>query len=102
MTAKILFEVMEHVATITLNRPEKLNALDAESIAGIVAAVQSAGQDDAVRVLVITGAGRAFCSGAEVGGNRPAAGGAGPDAGAEVPVLASKSRLQGGLQRIPL
>ena len=51
------------VATITLNRPDRLNAIDDEMPGEIRAAVEQANADDAVRVIVLQGAGRAFCAG---------------------------------------
>ena len=56
------------VMLATLNRPETLNSLDAAMGEQLIAAVGRASADDAVRVLVITGAGRGFCSGANAGG----------------------------------
>jgi 2-(1,2-epoxy-1,2-dihydrophenyl)acetyl-CoA isomerase len=55
------------VATIVLNRPEKLNALDVEMRQSLCEHFTRLRYDDAVRVVVITGAGRGFCSGADVG-----------------------------------
>lgn len=67
MTEKVLrYEVTDGVATLTLNRPEKRNALNADLIAALTRAVARAGDDDAVRVVVITGAGTDFCSGADL------------------------------------
>jgi 2-(1,2-epoxy-1,2-dihydrophenyl)acetyl-CoA isomerase len=54
------------VVTLTLNRPDALNALNAELRSALLAAVKAAARDDAVRTLVITGAGRAFCAGADL------------------------------------
>ncbi len=54
------------IATIRLNRPEKLNAVDAGMIAALVAAVDRAEADDAVRAIVIAGNGRIFCAGADM------------------------------------
>jgi 2-(1,2-epoxy-1,2-dihydrophenyl)acetyl-CoA isomerase len=54
------------VRTITLDRPDRLNAVNGALAASLAAAVRDAGRDDAVRVLVITGAGRAFCSGLDL------------------------------------
>jgi enoyl-CoA hydratase len=59
----IRYEVAGRVATITLNRPERLNAIDWHMPGEIRAAVDRAESDDAVHVIVVTGAGRAFCSG---------------------------------------
>lgn len=55
-----------HIATITLNRSEKLNALDAELTSEFHQALDDVAADGDARVLVVTGAGRAFCSGADV------------------------------------
>lgn len=62
----ILFEKREHVAILTLNRPERLNAISAELRADVSAAVAEARDDDDVRVLIVTGTGRGFCSGADL------------------------------------
>ncbi len=66
---ELLYEVRpDGVAVITLNRPEKLNAFTREMIDLWVEALEDARANDAVRVVVVTGAGRAFCSGGDVGG----------------------------------
>ncbi|WP_425408594.1 enoyl-CoA hydratase/isomerase family protein [Hyphococcus sp.] len=54
------------VALITLNRPDKLNAYDRQMRADMAHAVKQAGSDEAIRAVVITGEGRAFCAGADV------------------------------------
>ena len=64
----IILEVDEGVATLTLNRPDKLNALDPTILHESTAVVQKLNADDEVKVLVITGAGRGFCSGADLTG----------------------------------
>ncbi len=64
----LLYTIDEGVATITLNRPERLNAFDEEMIELWVDALGDARQNEAVQVIVVTGAGRAFCSGGDVGG----------------------------------
>src|SRR3954464_13798031 len=55
------------IVTITLNRPEKLNAFAGHMRRDLAEALEHAGSDPEVRAVVITGAGRAFCSGADVG-----------------------------------
>jgi enoyl-CoA hydratase/carnithine racemase len=62
------YEVDERVCTLTLNRPEKLNAVTATSIEELIAAFDEADRDDNVRVVIVTGAGRAFCAGADLSG----------------------------------
>ena len=62
----LLYEQHNAIATITLNRPETLNALTPSMRQGLFDAVTLADNDDSVRVIVITGAGRGFCSGGDV------------------------------------
>jgi enoyl-CoA hydratase/carnithine racemase len=62
----LLYEVKDRIATLTLNRPDRLNALGGTLREDLYAAVTHAAADPAVRVLVITGAGRGFCSGGDV------------------------------------
>lgn len=62
----VLFSTEAGIATITLNRPDKMNAFIPEISAGLYRAVEQAAGDDEVKVLVITGTGRAFCAGADV------------------------------------
>jgi enoyl-CoA hydratase/carnithine racemase len=63
---QILFEVRDGVATITLNRPERLNAYTPVMRREVGAALQQSDDDDAIRVVVVTGAGRGFCAGADM------------------------------------
>ena len=66
---ELLVDVAGHVATLTINRPAKRNALSWPLIGQLRAAIAQAKDDDEVRVVVITGAGdRAFCAGADLGG----------------------------------
>jgi len=62
----LLFEVADGVATLTLNRPEKRNALNGALVGALTQAVAKAAEADDARVLVITGAGKDFCSGADL------------------------------------
>ena len=62
----IILEKKDNITTLTLNRPEKLNALNPQMMAELVDAFHSIDQDDETQVLVITGAGRGFCSGADL------------------------------------
>jgi enoyl-CoA hydratase/carnithine racemase len=66
MPEHILYEVEDSIATITLDRPDKLNAYIPEMGAEIVEAFSRARTDEAVRVVILTGAGRAFCAGVDL------------------------------------
>src|SRR5579863_1282 len=63
---EILYGVADRVATITLNRPDKLNAWTARMEQEVRAAMNEAEGDENVRVIVLTGAGRGFCAGADM------------------------------------
>jgi len=67
------------VATLTLNRPDRLNAFTSSMVSGLTAAIEDAREDNDIRVIVITGAGRGFCSGldlaAQAGGQGAGSGG---------------------------
>ena len=69
---EVLCEAAEGVMTITLNRPDKLNAFTPAMRDGLITAIDRADADDAVRVVIVTGAGRGFCAGADLseGGSR--------------------------------
>src|SRR3974390_3318081 len=62
----ILYEVAEQILTITLNRPDKLNAFNATMQRELIEAFDAADQDDNVRAITVAGAGRAFCAGADL------------------------------------
>src|SRR5207244_8007513 len=63
---QVLTDSQDGVLTITLNQPEKFNALSGEMVAGLAEAVRGAERDAGVRAIVITGAGKAFSSGADL------------------------------------
>jgi len=65
---QILYEVRDRIATVTLNRPEALNAWTDVMAEEVWQAMHEAERDEAVRVIVLTGAGRAFCAGGDVTG----------------------------------
>ena len=66
-TGKLLSNVSDGIMTVTLDRPEKLNAIDNELARELLHAISVAGGDEKVRVLLLRGAGRAFCAGRDVG-----------------------------------
>src|SRR2546426_12491895 len=63
---RVLVEIAGGVGTLTLNRPEKLNAFDRALCDELTDALRMLAQSDGVRAMVITGAGRAFCAGADL------------------------------------
>jgi enoyl-CoA hydratase/carnithine racemase len=63
---QITYDVKDHVATITLNRPDKLNAFTGTMMSEMIAAFDEIDKDDNVRVTIVTGAGRGFCAGADL------------------------------------
>ena len=62
----LLYEVSENILTLTLNRPDRLNAFTGKMMEELIAAFDQADADDAVRAIIVTGAGRAFCAGADL------------------------------------
>ena len=63
MSDAVEYTTRERLALLTLNRPERLNAINGELTRGLAAAVARANRDDNVRVIILRGAGRAFCAG---------------------------------------
>ena len=66
MTDVLLVDDRDHVRVLTLNRPEKLNALDNALTTALLGALEAADADGGVHAIVLTGAGRGFCAGADV------------------------------------
>jgi enoyl-CoA hydratase/carnithine racemase len=62
----IIYDVADNILTITLNRPDKLNAFNATMQRELIDAFDAADKDDNIRVIIVTGAGRAFCAGADL------------------------------------
>ncbi len=83
---RVLVDIAEGIGTLTLSRPEKLNAFDREMCRDLIDALRMLSGSDQVRVILLTGAGRGFCAGADLG---TLAEGAAElvGAGREVPVL---------------
>ncbi|HUA56782.1 MAG TPA: enoyl-CoA hydratase-related protein [Candidatus Sulfotelmatobacter sp.] len=92
-TPDLRFDIHDRIATITLNRPERMNAFTFEMIDAWAAALVECRRNDDVRVVIVTGAGKAFCSGGDINamGDRF---GSPPDK--------RKNELWGRIQRIPL
>ena len=62
----LLYAVEDGIATITLNRPDRLNAFTGQMMVDLIAAFDATDADDAVKVVIVTGAGRGFCAGADL------------------------------------
>jgi len=62
----LLYDVSEHILTLTLNRPDRLNAFTGTMMEELIAAFDRADADDEVRAIIVTGAGRGFCAGADL------------------------------------
>lgn len=63
----LLYDVEDGIATITLNRPDRLNAFTPKMMLDMIAAFDATDADDAVKAVIVTGAGRGFCAGADLG-----------------------------------
>ena len=79
----LLYDVAEHIATITLNRPDRLNAISGPMLESFSQAFRDADADRDVRVIILTGAGRGFCAGLDL--KDLSAGGIGSGNGAGLP-----------------
>jgi len=63
----ILYQITDNILTITLNRPERMNAFTVEMANELIEAINRASEDDEVRAIIVTGAGKAFCAGMDLG-----------------------------------
>ena len=79
------YEVVDYIGTITFSRPERLNAFRAATMREFVKVLDRVDADDAVRAVVVTGEGRAFCAGADISGGAEAFEPAAPKPGGAVP-----------------
>jgi enoyl-CoA hydratase/carnithine racemase len=79
MYTEILYDVVDHIATITLNRPDKLNAFTNTMMRELIAVFDEIDGDDDVRAVIVTGAGRGFCAGADLSGGGDTFKGGGSD-----------------------
>jgi 2-(1,2-epoxy-1,2-dihydrophenyl)acetyl-CoA isomerase len=93
MTQQLRFAVADRIATITLDRPERMNAFTFEMIDGWVEAIAECRRNDAIRVLIVTGAGKAFCSGGDIVEMKERL---------KNPPAQRKSELWSRIQRIPM
>ncbi|MCU1358981.1 MAG: putative enoyl-CoA hydratase, partial [Ilumatobacteraceae bacterium] len=91
---EILYEVDDHVATITMNRPAQLNAFTGTMMREMIAAFDMIDADDDVRAVIVTGAGRGFCAGADLSRGGETFAGGGSDQRTDVPGV---TRDGGGL-----
>jgi len=66
MNDPVLFRVENHVAVITLNRPERRNAINQALLAGLYESLENVSRDESIRVAIITGEGKSFCSGLDL------------------------------------
>lgn len=81
MTDTVLVDLTDGVLTLVLNRPDRLNALTEDMHLALRAGIQRAHDDADVRAVLLTGAGRAFCAGQDLGDRDPRKGGPAPDLG---------------------
>jgi len=68
----ITYDIKDQIATVTLNRPERLNAINEQMGLDLISAIEAAQNDEDIRAFIITGAGTAFCSGGDWKGDKSA------------------------------
>ena len=94
---QIIYEKADHIATITLNRPERMNAFTPTMINEWYSALLDAHTDPETRVVIVSGAGRGFCAGADVSGRGPI----GNLMDRDRSLVENRNFLRDGVQRIP-
>ena len=82
---EVLYDVKDRIATVTLNRPDRMNWIDDSMPGNIAKAMVKAANDPGVRCIILTGAGRAFCAGADIGRLQKRSGGVRPPPPADAP-----------------
>ena len=99
---QIRYEVVDRVLTLTLNRPQQLNAFTGTMMHELIAAFYAADADDDVRAVIVTGEGRGFCAGADLSGGSGTFDARGPTKPDEVDADAALDRLRDGGGRLTL
>jgi enoyl-CoA hydratase/carnithine racemase len=94
----ILLKKENHIATLTMNRPDKMNALTRKMLLEMVEAVADVAQDKDIRVMILTGAGKVFCSGADLSGGGWEAGLAGTPNELNYNIRTSYQKVSLGMQ----
>jgi enoyl-CoA hydratase/carnithine racemase len=84
---EVLYDVKDRIATVTLNRPDRMNSIDDSMPINIARAMKQAATDPGVRAIILTGAGRAFCAGADIGRLQRRSGGERPPPPADDPTV---------------
>lgn len=97
---RVLVEVSDGVLRVTINRPDALNAVTTQMLWDLEAAFVAHERDDSIRVAMLTGAGRGFCSGADIGGGKPTDNGA-PEETASAATLDAANALVAAIRRFP-
>jgi len=96
MADHLLTELKDRVLYLTMNRPDKLNAMSDEMMGGLVDNLRRAATNPEIGAVVVTGAGRGFCSGGDIGGMRERNQGAGASAGAAQTIEDRVAQLRRG------
>lgn len=96
----IILKKEGNIATITMNRPDKMNALNTQMLREMIAAIDEVDRDDGIRVVVLTGSGKVFCSGADISEGGKASGLSGTPTEMHHNVRNSYQKVALGLQRL--